>query len=193
MTEIELIHHYAHFFKTFGNHTTDESQAMIRDSIRAIKAKLGYEPSPSVNQGQRILEVQNDDEEVKEHLKLVRANGVTDEDVLRWWNKTELERALIWHLDQILKHATIQEQKDKGISTSQIGVNIRKAFPIYGRPIDDEFSRGDDKPLPIELYCRIEQLVTRNTNDSGVSYAREVFQSTTYNSYIRKLLRSGRL
>jgi len=174
-----------------------DAREISRQLIRAAKSDLqsGKIPKTRVSDaGDKMLANTESDPEIANLLAELRVEGVTDEDFRHWWNMRDLERALIMQYDnyqRFLSFSTLCEEK--GIDKELAAQKVRQMYPIYGNPKDESHTQGDDRPLPLELHDRINKWVIEQSSEDRQAFTAQRDQSSSFNSLVRKALRSGEL
>jgi hypothetical protein len=67
---------------------------------------------------------------------------------------------------------------------------VRKFHPMYGDPDDTMHTKGDDRPLPYELKNRINIYIEKRAQKDPDKYKKEIENSSTFNSLIRREINS---
>jgi hypothetical protein len=181
------------------------SKGMLDKVIRDSKQDGTYDLPP--NMGDLILNNGLTEHSVaniliismREHLPSLKDEGVTNEDIRWWWNLHDLERRLIIGYDQVyrltvLEYEIDQHQEVDEEEAIQIAIErVRKLFPIYGNPEDEEELRGDDRPLPHELKNRINRYTQRRIEQDPDLYKDDIESRPSMNALIREAIRNGEL
>jgi len=68
-----------------------------------------------------------------------------------------------------------------------------KNEPVYGNPYDTRLATGDDRPLPRSLKNRVDAYIRKRLTADRVQLEREIVAATSFNAFIRKEYRAGRL
>ena len=186
--ELELEEYYFEKYKIAGI-----SKADIQETISDCKRKAELEGD--INFGDNfgnelLLKVQQGDNSSLKVVSKSLSGGATEEDIRSWWNLNYLERRMIKWEDDLTRMMTFKSLKnDKGLSSEQAIINLRKAFPIYGDSTDERNSTGEDRPLPDELHLRINKLIQKSDKDLLKD---ELSKYNTMNAYLRDKLKSGK-
>lgn len=131
-----------------------------------------------------------------EYWEALQGEGVTEEDVLVWWDLSEVERWLI-RLDDRRDHLAAFEKR---LSLGDIGEEaarfIWRTYPVFGVCTKPPAFPDDDTsvPLPEELKNRVLSW-TENAQMAGQfeELKAEAASFPTMNAYIRQLIRMGRI
>lgn len=143
--------------------------------------------------GDSLLEREFTDESTRLFLAKKRKEGVRDEDIRRWWNMHDLERRMMLKIDEWLRATIYIEGLAKGYEKKEADARFRKFLPIYGDPEDTSHASGDDRPLPPELKYRINTYIEERTKIDPGQYQKEVEESSTFNAFIRREIKKGRI
>ncbi|MFQ5906728.1 MAG: hypothetical protein ACE5JA_09170 [bacterium] len=144
--------------------------------------------------GDILLERESTDEEIGTMLARKRREGVTDEDIRRWWNVHDLGRRMILKLDELNRaNSYTIALAQEGITPDEAATWVRKFFAIYGEPGDMPEATGDDKPLPCELKDRVRRYVERRAATEPKEYRKDIQNSSTFNALVRKEVRAGNI
>ena len=134
---------------------------------------------------------------MRKNLPRKRDEGVRDEDIRWWWNLNDIERRMMLKADEKTYGATYFAEKDScGEDVEENAIEkaktkVRKTHPIYG--IFSEDVTDDDRPLPLELKERINVYIERRSLSDQKNFLDEVRKSSSFNAFVRKELREGRL
>lgn len=130
--------------------------------------------------------------EARERLAAKREDGVTDEDLQLWFGFHDLERRMIVIEDNASRIAFFLGKCEAGLSDERAAEEMRKAKPIYGDPTDTEQTKGDDRPLPVELKDRVNRWSMKQfaTLDPD-AIQKLVAGYSSFNALIRKEIRAG--
>jgi hypothetical protein len=128
--------------------------------------------------------------------------GVSDDDILWYWNMSDVERRLIDRLADeagmalfihaIEELAEAHPDWDKGRLGAAAGERVRHVHPMFGDPDDESHESGDDRPLFPELKDRIDRFVDENFSGLEQAHA-EILEFTTFNAWARTQIAAGRL
>ncbi len=157
--------------------------------------KLGTVNLPQ-NLGDILLEAESFDEKTRSYLAKMRSQGVRDRDIKWWFNRQDVERRLISKIHDWLSlaRALFKTVKAKdGLSDEEAAKEVRKLHPIYGDLGDGRHTTGEDSPLPYPLMDRINIYIERRKQDDPVEFEKDLKESSTFNAFMRKQLRNGKL
>lgn len=116
-------------------------------------------------------------------------DGASTEDIIEYWNMPDLERRMAEWSDNIFNYATLKQIEElEKIDNKSAMEKVRKVFPYYGNPNDETQAKGEDRPLSIALRNRIIKYSTK-IGDQIVLQESQKF--TSYNAYIREMIRKG--
>ncbi|MCL5072999.1 MAG: hypothetical protein M1308_19235 [Actinobacteria bacterium] len=136
-----------------------------------------------------LLKAAKENQAIKEYLDCIRKEGVCDNDIRDWYDRSALSRSMHF---EIAAHYRVNLSAllfTKGRSSNEIEDVLIKTFPVYGEPNDTSNYTGDDRPLPIELWGRI---TNKYAYDSSM-FNNEIQSFSSFNAYIRSLIREGNL
>ncbi|MBU6432270.1 MAG: hypothetical protein KGS09_11355 [Nitrospirae bacterium] len=173
----------------------EEARAFVRVSVEAAKTdarKEGTENFPP-NYGDLLLEKERSNPRLKNELAKIRQEGVTDEDIRRYWSMNDLERRVLEKFYQGILYATWKMAREAGLSSKQAAVFARKYHPYYGNPDDTRVTTGDDRPLPIELMMREDAWFDKQRSGNPSQLKQRLEEHSSYNALIRAEIRAGRI
>lgn len=165
----------------------------LLDRAKEDARKEGTSKLPE-NLGDLFLERESTDEKTKSMLTKSRKEGSTSEDIRRWYNLHDLERRLpILLHDAISLSLFIKLQEEDGLSAKEAGQRVRKTQLIFGDPDDTSHTTGDDRPLPPELIGRINVYRAKRLQEDPEQFMEKIEESSTFNAFIRKEIRRGKI
>lgn len=147
-----------------------------------------------INFGNIILEIEetNDDKVndyariIRDDLKILKKEGVVDQDIKDWWNQLDLERHITLQQDLLNKSMVLSEAMQyKHMNYDNAAKEVIKKCPVFGYPSEIKKSTNDDRPLPDELHKRIAVYITRNKNINN--------NMSSFNAFIRKEMKNGNI
>lgn len=151
------------------------------------------------NYGNELLSKENSDEKIKKMLTKRRKEGVTDEDIKWWWNIHDYERRMMLKVDEMNRMALFinelqnSESDSKEKASEEASKKVRKFHPMYGDSDDTTHTKGDDRPLPYELKDRINIYIEKKVQKDPDKYKKEIENSSTFNSLIRREIKAGNI
>lgn len=147
------------------------------------------------NFGDVLLEDETSDDEVKAMLSKKREEGVTNEDIKWWWNRHDLERAMMVKVDEFNKLALyIELTEEDGPPSKRAAHWMRKQHPYFGDPDDTTHTTGEDRPLPFELKDRINRYVEDRAQRDPKEFKTDIdIRSSTFNALVRREIKNGNL
>jgi hypothetical protein len=147
------------------------------------------------NFGDVLLEDESSDDEVKAMLYKKREEGVTNEDIKWWWNRHDLERAMMFKVDELHKLALFTKLiEEDGQPEKRAAHWVRKQHPYYGDPDDTTHTAGEDRPLPFELKDRINRYVIERQQKDPKEFKTDIdIRSSTFNALVRREIENGNL
>jgi len=141
--------------------------------------------------GQSLLSREGSDPLTKMYLDKIRSHGVTDKDVLWFWDMESVERIMRMSLFSEIVMAGYLEAIKKTGSPQQAALIVRKCQPCFGNP--DDFAGSPNAPLPVELKERTEIYSRKRRLNEGSGFLRDMESSSTYNALLRRDIRAGRI
>lgn len=171
-----------------------EALTLVRRMIADVKADIArYADQPKPLTGDELLTKVQHDQGLNAALEVLRSDGVHDEDIRWWHNLTDLTRGMILQ-DDIFHHVTFgHAQVANGRTQEEAIRQLPKHFPIYGNPTDESKSRGDNRPLPIELKNRVNAFNVNMAKLDPDGYKERIEHSTSFNALIRNAIRDQQL
>ncbi len=121
--------------------------------------------------------------------------GITLEDIEKWWNLNDVERRMILAQDTIVKSQAVLGLLESGMASDpkEAVAMVCKFHPVYGDPNDNSQSSGDDRPLPFELKDRVNIYIEKRAGKGSGEYKREMESSSSFNALVRREVRAGKL
>jgi hypothetical protein len=143
----------------------------------------------SEGNGDRLLQNETRNPIFHGHLKDVRAEGATDEDIRWWWNMSVFEQETILMEDQSALYACYAAARDAGKTDEEARVLMFKTHPKFGSPDGDQ---SDDRPLPYELKRRVLDYSEKHCHDPQ-SFNSRIANYTSFNAMARAEMGAGNL
>jgi len=197
--EKQLLHNYTQTFSSMGiPNASKTAKDMLNKSIDDSKKQGTYNLPPTF--GNTLLgrdkpknfAIKKVAEIIRKTLLEKNKDGVTDQDITWWWNLNDVERAMMYAVDEMHRIALFIQSIEEGLAEDQAAAKVRKFHPMYGDPSDTEHTKGDDRPLPFELKDRINRYVEKMQTDAN-SFKAKIEASSTFNALVRKEIRSGNI
>lgn len=124
----------------------------------------------------------------KNIVETARKEGATDEDIIKYWNLSDLERRLMTAVDNIYRGAGYYKKKDEGLPNKESVIKLNESFPFYGDPNDTSKFSGENRPLPFELKDRINIYCEKH----GISLNEEKIKGyESMNAFLRSEIKKG--
>ncbi len=162
-------------------------------SVKNNAEKEGTLDFPAM-MGNTLLEKENSDTELKKAFAKIRNHGVRDDDIRWWWNMHDLQRRMMRKLDEVFIYSLfLNFTKNEGLSDNEANLKIRKIRPLFGDPDDLRFGKPADRPLPDELRKRVNDYIIQRGNKDPEGLKQDVAACSSFNAFIRKLIRAGNL
>jgi hypothetical protein len=187
---------YISFFQESMNMPQEVAREIFQSLVKEQKEAARREGTDLFPErfGEILVEREPTDEKVKDAFAPKRAEGVTDEDVVFWWNMHDLERRMICKIDEMNRILLFEKLvHDGGFKEPEAARMVAKRFPIYGDPNHLVLESDDDRPLPFELKWRVNQYITAKVNADPDKFQEEVEASTSLNALLRNAIRQGEL
>ncbi len=195
-TETRLEPQYVSYFKESMSMPEEVAREIFKAFVNEQKEAAHREGTDRLPEsfGDILLEREQTDEKVRNAFAPKRAEGVTDEDIILWWNMHDLERRLICKVDE-MNRILLFEKFKQGSDTTELEAArmVAKRFPVYGDPEHRVLEKEDDRPLPFELKWRANRYMTEKTKADPVGFQKEVEASTSLNALLRRALKRGEL
>jgi len=193
-TQLEKV--YAERYQAITGVTAPMSKKFIKllltQTIKESKRAGTYSLPPDY--GQKLIESAETDESVKETLEKKRADGVTDDDIKRWWAISDLERRLLLKIDETNRVGLFLKfiNFDK-IQREEANTLVIKYHPVYGDPDDTTQWEGDDRPIPPELRERVNRYVQTQQALPLEEQQKKIDEFTSLNARIRHEIKEGNI
>lgn len=180
-----------------------EARKLFREFLQDVKQELeksGVSHPP--NYGDLLLQQENNDLKIKSFLDARRKEGVTDEDIRRWWNMDALERGVWRHLNNHYSMNTMLNSFEKfkhlgeKAALEKAQESFRRSQPVFGdpeAPPSNPRAQGSDRPLPEELEHRIDQYIEKRMKSDFPQLIKESASFTSFNAFVRSEIAKGRL
>lgn len=137
------------------------------------------------------------------HTKLLKDEGVTDDDIKWWWNLDDKQRDEIKQSNQQqILSANIYFSTTIGMSFKEVMCEVRKKFIVYHDfPIDhghfeatkEQGFGPDDYALPWELSARVGKYVMEKALKDHLSFQEELKGFSTVNAFLRHKIKKGEI
>lgn len=131
---------------------------------------------------------------LKETLPWKRETGVTNEDIRWWLDMHEIERRMMSKTSDIAQIMLFQELTErKGMTSKDAMHEVRKYHPQYSHNEENEFMKGEDRPLPPELRDRVNKYILRRASLDYRQYESDLAESSSFNALVRKEIKNKNL
>ena len=188
-----LIRVYARMLRRLG-FARGEARQEVKDAIEQFRQKRSDEGPLGLPEdlGDRIIEgAQEGREDCAEVAEKARQEGATEDDIRRWWNRSDLQRHMIcWIEDAAVRVPMYKTAKEHGLSDEEAEEKVRQLFPVYGDPEDESSGAGDDRPLPHELRDRVQSY---RKQQPGEELQRRLEDYSSFNALVRDEIRKGNI
>jgi hypothetical protein len=119
-----------------------------------------------------------------------RAAGATDKEIAEYWDRSILDRWLEIQIEDCVRVAFWQMQRDRGLSEAEAAAEVWRTFPMYGYESQGVDEVGEERlRIPHELRRRISRYSLAFPKETLV--ARDPFK--TLNAYFVDLMKRGKL
>lgn len=175
---------------------TEDQLLEFHDAFETIvdQAKMQATINLPLNYGDQLIKQEKCESAVAARLALLRADGVTDLDIRTWWNMYDLDRRLMLYIQDLLEMALfLKLTQGDGLSKTDALIRLRKHRPSYGEPCNTQNRQDDDRPLPFELRDRINASMGRRGSSDLAELRHDLDHSTSFNSFVRREMRLGRI
>ena len=163
--------------------------AFLKASI--IEAREDGTFNKPLNHGNTLIEKEKINNETKEWLKPAREDGVSNEDIIWYWNLHEIDRRMLDKIEIYFRTARYLQYKSDGLTEEQAIKKLFKYSPVWGDPYDIRYSSGEDRPLPPELIDRVNKYVINRTDIE--KFKKDCEQYSSLNALIRKEIKKGNI
>jgi hypothetical protein len=195
-TEKRLEPEYVSFFRETMSMPEEVARDLFKAFVKEQKEAAHREGTDRFPEsfGDILLERERTDEKVRNAFASKRAEGVTDEEIVFWWNMHDLERRLICKVDEMNRILMFNKLvQESGIPEPEAARIVARRFPVYGDPEHLVLDTYDDRPLPFELKWRVNRYISERTKNDPESFQKEVETATSLNALLRREIRQGRL
>lgn len=130
-------------------------------------------------------------ENLRGTLPLKRADGMSDDDFLAFWNTTEIERRMhLLSMDAPNQVLHIDSRGDRPPSDrTALQQLMVLTFGVYGHPSTESGDRSPHRPLPYEVQNRVAEIVDVHSWDFGDLRAR-ITRCGSLNAFYRSTVES---
>ncbi len=165
---------------------------LLQQVIKESKRAGTYNLVPDY--GQKLIDNAKDDESIREALEKKRADGVTDDDIRRWWGISDLERRLLTKIDETNRVGLFLKfiNFDK-IPRDEANTMVIKYHPVYGDPDDTTQWEGEDRPIPPELRERVNNYVQKQQALPLEEQQKKIDAFSSLNARIRHEIKEGNI
>ncbi len=185
-----------YFLQTHTGYSYDEAKKIFDSIFEEVQVDSKNEGTDSLPDlfGNKILEMESSDPDVKNVLDKKRKEGVSDNDIRWWWNMNDIERRLKIKLLEIQKNTFISKICSQyGLNTEEAEKIFRKSHPVFGAPEDNMEIPDEDQPLPYELMDKIFVFIDRIYQLNDKDIIEEVSKSSTFNAFLRHQIKAGKI
>lgn len=187
---------YVPMFQETRGMSLPQAKSTFRDLLEKAKEEIrekGVSDLPQ-NFGDVLLEKESTNEQIKSFLEKRRKEGVKDQDIRWWLNMHNLEKGMIFQVDNLDRFAFfLNLTEEDGFSSDEATKRVRKFHPIYGDPDDTSVTTGEDRPLMDELRDRVNTYVMKKNQADPEKFKKDIEESSTFNAFIRKEIKKGNI
>lgn len=160
----------------------------LKESVRESKQDgTFYLP---LNYGNILLK---EEKEGSKSLVPEREEGVTDEDILWYYNMHEVERRVLDKIDIYHRLAMYEQYTSDGLIENQALKKLFKFRPRWGNPKDTKYATGDDRSLPPSLMDRVNRYIMKRSESDINKFKLDCEQLSSFNALIRKEIKRGKV
>lgn len=197
--EESLLELYTEMFTNMGLPSAKKRATELLDKCIDESKKAGhYESLP--NLGDILVdkiavnkEIDEANEKYRDSLNKIMEEGVTDDDIRWYYNLNDVERRMMFAIDDMNFGALFISKLEEGLPPEDAARFTRKYHPYYGDPDDTKHTSGDDRPLPEELRDRINIYIENRAITDPEEYKRDIENASSFNALIRKEIRKGNI
>jgi hypothetical protein len=192
----KLENQYVPMFQKMKDMPISQAKSTFRDLLKQAKKESVKEGTSNLPQNfdDILLEEESTNPHFKSLLAKKRAEGVRDEDVRWFWNMHDLERRMMLKVDELFKFALFEKlRQEDGLNEKEAFNEVKKFQPIYGDPDDPSQPISEDRALPMELKDRVNRYIEKREHIDKDEFRKEIEDSSTFNAFIRKIIKSGNL
>jgi len=186
----------AHHLASAAGTSFEDAMDTVRICIEAKKKDIQGEGPKYVppNYSTLLLEAERTDPTLKNKLALLRREGVTNEDIGRYYDMVELERRTLQCVHETMLYSAWKSALQAGFADDRrAAVYARKYHPYYGDPDDNRVTSGGDRPLPLELMLRVDAWSDKERNRNPSQFKERLEKHSSYNAFVRAEIRAGRM
>jgi hypothetical protein len=189
--EKELKEDYIAEFIEFGFEPREAKKA-VKMLLKKAWKEYSKLQAPEMS-GDKILEMEKTDEEVKTILAKKRNQGVRDDDLRWWWNMHDLEREMIELSGLFLRNASYRRLIRLGKTEDKAMDRVRKNFVCFSHSARLPSVDNEEPIVPIELTKRIDEYLERRDTDDPEQYRKDLEEMGTLTALVRKEIANGKL
>jgi len=191
--EKKLIELYTGLLASVRNLSKNEAEKLARDMLQTAKQKMieSGQDKIATGFGKVILEREKIDPGFM-NMDVKRKDSVKDEDIIWFWNMHPLDRCMMEVDDETSRLAIFMHFLKEGADSEEAANRLRKSYPMFGNPNDTKHTKGEDRPLPVELKDRVNKWVIKNKDDLKGTQDK-LQQYLTMNAFIRAEIRAGNI
>lgn len=187
---------YVPMFQIMMGMPISQAKSIFREILKEAKdesIKDGTSTYPE-NFGDLMLEEESTNPHFKSMLAKKRVDGVRDEDVRWYWNMHDLERRMMFKVDNWFQFSLLSKLiQEDGLNEKEAFNRVKKFYPMYGDSDDPSQPIGDDKVLPRELKDRVNKYIEKRELTDKDEIKKEIEDSSSFNAFIRKEIERGNL
>ena len=193
--EIRLEKQLIPVFQIMMRLSDSEAKNLFKKMIKQAKKESQQEGTCKlpINYGDILIEKESLDEKTKTFLDKRRKEGVTDQDIIWWWNMHDLERRMLMKIADYHRMIMYLHTLDQGMSQNVAANKVKKYHPIFGDSENESIDSGADRPLPHELRDRIDIYIERRCKNDPEKYKTDIAVSSSFNALVRKEIARGNL
>ncbi len=189
----DLVELYVQLFSAAGFPSEMMSRETVKSMIKTFQEESEEKGTDRFPENFGNILIEDADRGIpyaKNIVDTARREGATDEDIIKYWNLSDLERRLMTAVDNIYRGAGYYKKKDEGLPNKEAVIELNRFFPLFGDPNDTSKFSGDNRPLPFELKDRINIYCEKH----GVYLNEEKIKGyESMNAFLRSELKKGKL
>lgn len=138
----------------------DEASERFGEMLEQVEREEARASGPAAASGRSLLKRERNDSVVALALRRKRAEGVRDEDLVWWRGTSPIERGLVRKIEELRQaHAFLRFREEEGMSSAEATAAARVSEPTFAADGADAAPGDPHRPLPIELWRRVERLL----------------------------------
>lgn len=133
----------------------------------------------------------NNNQTINEYVLRIKKDGVIDEDIDDWWSLNDVERKLIFEIENYFINFFLALGEESGLKGDDVVRFLMKNKSVYDN-FNHPFFSGDSAPLPIELRNRVNKCMNSFLEDD-TKFNEELNNYPSMNAFLRHKITMGDL